>query len=981
MITSHKPNCASRRCAESPGNGNSPHDRISRRSKKFNTTTRILATTIVALVAASMASSAATFTVINTNDSGAGSLRQAILDANAAPGADAIEFNIPAPGVQTISPVTQLPKITDPLSIDGYTQPGTQPNSLAIGTDAVLLIQIKSPPSGTTAADGLIISSSNCLVRGLVINDFAGGFPWARAAIRILAPTGSILTGIRVEGCYLGTNPTGLSPSRTLQNAGDHTNMCGVYINAGNDPTQASLPSWGGISGTVIGGTTPDKRNVICGNLFGIWIPSSGVRQTVIQGNYIGVNAAGTGAIGNGNSQAGGFGIGIESATDSLIGGTTPGSGNVVSNNGHGIGLYNSANGRNTIVGNFIGSSADGAPAGNFYVGIFIINSSGNRIGGRTPGAANTIAYTRRGGGPGVSVYNGVGNEIAGNRIHSNSGLGITLTPTGGDAYVDGLTPNDFGDPDTGGNSLQNFPVLSSAFTTELETQVNGTLNSSPNSAFRIDFYSNAVVDQSGHGEGEVWLGSIPLSTDASGNTSFSVALWPPVTVGRFITATATDGDGNTSEFSANATVTQGIVAKATGPSSVNGRDLVTLDGSASAGPAGLPLAYRWEQTAGPEVSLQGSDTAHPTFIAPRLNADSVTLTFQLVVSAGGKESAPALVNVTVVNVNHPPVAIAGDDQEVAEFSPVTLNASDSYDSDSDTLTYTWRQTAGPAVTLLPGSNPTVIGFVAPEIAGGDPFAQVSLQFTLSVDDFTNDSVEPVTDTITVTVTNLNHEPVAMAGDDQVINERAIVTLDGNLSTDPDGDSLTYSWKQVDEDIVRVDALAANGSQLSFNAPAVPPGGTTLSFELTVDDGYGGTAKDSVSIHVQNVNDPPITSAAQPTVSVLWPPNHALVSIGITGVSDPNSDPVSITITGVTQDEPTSGLGDGDTARDAVIKTDGTVLLRAERSGTGDGRVYWVSFDARDGEGSVSGVVKVIVPKSKKTEQANDSGVTYNSTQ
>ena len=130
---------------------------------------------------------------------------------------------------------------------------------------------------------------------------------------------------------------------------------------------------------------------------------------------------------------------------------------------------------------------------------------------------------------------------------------------------------------------------------------------------------------------------------------------------------------------------------------------------------------------------------------------------------------------------------------------------------------------------------------------------------------------------------------------------------------------------------------------------------------------------------MQNINDPPLASAAQPTPRALWPPNHGLVAVGITGVSDPNNN-ATITITGVTQDEPTNGLGDGDTPIDAIINADGTVLLRAERSGTGDGRVYRIAFTASDLEGSTSGVVIVKVPHSVK-KPAIDSGGVFPSTE
>jgi chitinase len=103
-----------------------------------------------------------------------------------------------------------------------------------------------------------------------------------------------------------------------------------------------------------------------------------------------------------------------------------------------------------------------------------------------------------------------------------------------------------------------------------------------------------------------------------------------------------------------------------------------------------------------------------------------------------------------------------------------------------------------------------------------------------------------------------------------------------------------------------------------------------------------------------------------------------MVSVGITGVTDPNNN-ATISITGVTQDEPTNGLGDGDTPIDAIINANGTVLLRAERSGNGDGRIYRISFIASDLEGSASGAVTVCVPHSVK-KPAIDNGQIYNST-
>src|ERR1044072_7613137 len=139
-----------------------------------------------------------TFTVTNAKDTVAGSLRQAILDANTTPGPDTITFNISGAGLHTITPATPLPPITDPVLIDGYTQPGASANTVMVGgSNAVLLIELNGMNAGAQA-DGLLINGNTTTVRGLVINRFAGN--------GILLNAGAEGT---VAGCYIGTNDTG----------------------------------------------------------------------------------------------------------------------------------------------------------------------------------------------------------------------------------------------------------------------------------------------------------------------------------------------------------------------------------------------------------------------------------------------------------------------------------------------------------------------------------------------------------------------------------------------------------------------------------------------------------------------------------------------------------------------------------------------------------------------------------------------------
>jgi hypothetical protein len=321
----------------------------------------------------------------------------------------------------------------------------------------------------------------------------------------------------------------------------------------------AGLTIYSGASSNFIGGLSAGARNIISGNgAYGIDISDPGTSNNFVLGNFIGPDVTGTNALGDG-----GFGIGIwNNASGNFIGGTSVGAGNLISGNpgfSYGIamgGVYN-----NVVQGNLIGTDLTGTNAlANGFANVALWGgSTGNVVGGVGAGARNVIACS---GGYGVVVYDSdtTNNSIRGNSIFSNGYLGIDLNG-------DGVTTNHTGFL-AGPNNLQNFPVLTNAFGSGTGTIVQGTLNSTAGQFFLIDVYGNASPDPSGHGQGQFYIGSVGVTTDGSGNAAFALTNIAGNFSGQFISATATDGDGNTSEFSADVLAVNQAVASAafTGP-------------------------------------------------------------------------------------------------------------------------------------------------------------------------------------------------------------------------------------------------------------------------------------------------------------------------------------------------------------------------------------------------------------------------------
>jgi CSLREA domain-containing protein len=307
--------------------------------------------------------------------------------------------------------------------------------------------------------------------------------------------------------------------------------------------------SGGSASGLTISASNVVVRGVVINNFNqnGILITGSNV---IIEGNFIGTDAGGTND--QGNTQDG---IRISGANN-RVGGTLPAARNLISgNNSDGIEITGSGATGNLVQGNLIGTTASGSSGlANTSDGIQIFNSaSNNTIGGTAAGAGNVIAFN---GADGVFVSSGTGNRIQRNSIFSNGGLGIDLG-------ANWVTSNDPGDPDSGANRLQNFPVLQSIVVSGGNTTILGSIDSATSNStypITIEFFSNSSCDPSGHGEGETFLGAISVSGPGSFIATFAVSL----PLNSVVTATATDSAGNTSEFSACARVNGRIVISKT---------------------------------------------------------------------------------------------------------------------------------------------------------------------------------------------------------------------------------------------------------------------------------------------------------------------------------------------------------------------------------------------------------------------------------
>ena len=415
------------------------------------------------------------------------SLREAMKAANNTAGIDIIEFNIPTSEASSssgvyfykIKPLTDLPSLTSAVVIDGSTQPTLGIYNNPYGPE----IEIDGSSAGV-GATGIEITTSNCIIEELVINNFTN------RGIDIFGDQN------KIYACYVGTDVIGENDEGCLN--------YGIYI-------------YGSLN--IIGSIESSRRNIISGNDgYGVAVAVSGSSSNEILGNYIGTNRGGVGALPNNYG-----GVYIFNGADlNRIGNGASSGRNVISGNSQ-YGVVVMGGEYNSILGNYIGANKDGDSALPNSVGILLYDGAHHNI----IGPSNVIAYNSS---DGVYLPGSAGNsnKITQNSIFSNSGFGINL--------------------DGGANGSISAPTISKADYNEYNAKAQIEGSAASNSV--VEIFDVGTPDSSGFGEGKTYVGS--ANAAASGLWSVSLS---GVSSGDILTTTATDNDDNTSEFSANSTV------------------------------------------------------------------------------------------------------------------------------------------------------------------------------------------------------------------------------------------------------------------------------------------------------------------------------------------------------------------------------------------------------------------------------------------
>ncbi|HEY1739601.1 MAG TPA: PKD domain-containing protein, partial [Acidimicrobiia bacterium] len=664
--------------------------------------------------------------ICQTSTAGECTLRAAIAEANRASGAAEIDFNVPGTAPVTISPGSPLPVLNNPdgISIEGFTQPGSQPNTAPLADNAVYGVELVG--KGESAFDGFDVATAHNEFRGLDIHSFKQG---------IVFETTTSIDNV-VEGDMFGLMPDGsLIPGF-------------VYV-----PSSSCIVLTNGASHNQIGAPLPANRNVIsgCGHVgvaFYLW----GTKFNNIQNNIIGLDPTGTLARGSIS-----HGVDINTGTQqTMVGGTDPGDGNVVSGNQqHGVEIsHNSLTQHNFVEDNFIGTDLTGnnAPsyAANGQDGVHLEGfpncNEPNTSNGQCPSDAgfstvtgNVIANNGKGG---VFIDKGVHDSVVANNligvtangtpagnglfgVHieagsykntvgpgnviANNGTGVQIRP-------DALAPADTTPTVTNDNTITQNSIYAngSAGATSLGIdltplgQINTAANADPNVQDSIigpslasgsptsvvaTTCANCVVEVfvSDRGIGFYGSGKTYLASATADATGIANVTLPAGNGGAVVTATTTDPGGSTSEFAKNikvATVSndQPPIAKFTAGCT---KRSCSFDAGPSHDPDGSIVNYAWDF--GDGTTASGITTSHD-YTANGSYTVQLTVTDNL--------GSTGVVAQSVSAVDEPPTASF---TWSCSGPSCSMNGSTSSDPDGNVVSYAWNfgdSTTGTGATV-----------------------------------------------------------------------------------------------------------------------------------------------------------------------------------------------------------------------------------------------------------------------------------------
>jgi len=522
------------------------------------------------------------------------SFGEAVTAANNEPGPQAIHFAIPI-GEYWLVPQIALLKLEigpfvltdDSTTVDFRTQTDFAGDTNPVGWE----VGIYGLEANGWGAAAIIVSGDDCTLiglddvyqRGYAVqlignNNRVMGFTTngpIHAAIQVQglfglsSATGNVIGGTGPgEGNVVSGGDTGISIAGPADDNVVIGNVCTGSPAAGIQVVGATRYGVF-VRRNRIGGSAPGERNWAAGNGSygeeglpgGTQISVWDADDTLVEGNYAGTTGDG---LADYPVQQGPAGILVRDSRGTIVRGNLASGGVQIGVNhyqgqrfGVGIGVEGICEGTR-IVGNLVGTDASGEHPIPNVVGIAVDSTTAlmrpfsTVVGAVDPGQGNTVAFNER---TGIRIGSLVTTtEVRANRVFENGGLGIDLESAAGG----GVTPNDPLDLDAdGGNHLQNFPVLSRAFASSGAGIVRGTLDSTPLSPFAIDLFASPTRDPSGHGEGQVYLVTIPVMTDAAGHAAVLASFSHHGLPGWFVSATATNlALGETSEFSAGLPLT-----------------------------------------------------------------------------------------------------------------------------------------------------------------------------------------------------------------------------------------------------------------------------------------------------------------------------------------------------------------------------------------------------------------------------------------